>query len=156
MVVAEEVIFISEMSFKPYWRILSLLTTYGGIWSQLDFLLSFTMCYDVISSRRQKENEGWIFGKVLDPQSKGMRRCNRLFLLSCVLGIALDPLFLSVISINPKLSCLYVQKGNLIALTTLRAFIDFAYLTQVHLYSCLPSLFTNCNMYFLYSYFSWN
>lgn len=83
------------------------------------------------SSRPQKENEGWIFGKVLDPQSKGMRRCNRLFLLSCVLGIALDPLFLSVISINPKLSCLYVQKGNLIALTTLRAFIDFAYLTQV-------------------------
>lgn len=92
----------------------------------------------ISTSCREKGNEGWIFGKVLDPQSKGIRRCNRLFLLSCVLGIALDPLFLSVISINPKLSCLYVQKGNLIALTTLRAFIDFAYLTQVPRSPCLP------------------
>ena len=73
----------------------------------------------------------WIFGKVLDPQSTGMRHWNRLFLLSCALGVAVDPLFLSVFSINTKLSCLYVQKGNLIVLTTLRGLVDFAYLVQV-------------------------
>lgn len=73
----------------------------------------------------------WIFGKVLDPQSTGMRHWNRLFLLSCALGVAVDPLFLSVFSINKKLSCLYVQRGNLIVLTTLRGLVDFAYLVQV-------------------------
>lgn len=73
----------------------------------------------------------WIFGKVLDPQSSGMRHWNRLFLLSCALGVAVDPLFLSVFSINKKLSCLYVQRGNLIVLTTLRGLVDFAYLVQV-------------------------
>lgn len=86
-----------------------------------------------LSSRKNfsQGTDGWFFGKVFDPQSKGIRRCNRLFLLLCALGIALDPLFLSVLSINPKLSCLYVQKGSLIALTTLRALIDFGYLSQV-------------------------
>lgn len=73
----------------------------------------------------------WIFGKVLDPQSTGMRHWNRLFLLSCALGVAVDPLFLSVFSINKKLSCLYVQRGNLIVLTSLRGLVDFAYLVQV-------------------------
>lgn len=69
--------------------------------------------------------------RIFDPQSKAMRRWNRYFLLSSALGTALDPLFLSVFSINARLSCLYVQKGILIGLTTTRALVDCGYVTQV-------------------------
>ncbi|KAG0567847.1 hypothetical protein KC19_7G166200 [Ceratodon purpureus] len=90
----------------------------------------------LLSSRRQPFSahrrgvaNKWIF----DPQSKAMRRWNRYFLLSSALGTALDPLFLSVFSIDARLSCLYVQKGILIGLTTMRALVDCAYVTQIWL-----------------------
>lgn len=80
-----------------------------------------------------RTNPSWIFGKVLDPRSGRIRRYNRWFLISCVLGVAVDPLFLSVLAINADLSCLYVQKGLAVGVTALRCIVDIMYLWQMWL-----------------------
>jgi cyclic nucleotide gated channel len=74
-----------------------------------------------------------IFGKVLNPRSNAILRYNQWFLVSCVVGAAIDPLFLSVLAINKELSCLYMQKGFAIAITTLRSLVDIMYMWQIWL-----------------------
>lgn len=50
-----------------------------------------------------------------------------------MVGAAIDPLFLSVLAINKELSCLYMQKGFAIAITTLRSLVDIMYMWQIWL-----------------------
>jgi cyclic nucleotide gated channel len=87
----------------------------------------------VHSDRKSHANRTWIFGKVLDPHSVAIRRANRWFLFSCVVGVAVDPLFLSLLSINSQLSCLYIQVVYAIVVTTLRCLVDAMYLWQIWL-----------------------
>lgn len=84
-------------------------------------------------SRTQNPKSKWIFGKVLDPRNETIRRYNQWFLMSCVLGAAVDPLFISVLSINRDLSCLYVQKGHAISVTILRCLVDITYIWHMWL-----------------------
>lgn len=53
--------------------------------------------------------------------------------MSCVLGAAVDPLFISVLNIDKDLSCLYVQKGYAIAVTALRCLVDIMYMWHMSL-----------------------
>ncbi|CAK9876179.1 unnamed protein product [Sphagnum jensenii] len=87
----------------------------------------------VHSDRKSHANRTWIFGKVLDPHSVAIQRANRWFLFSCVVGVAVDPLFLSLLSINSQLSCLYIQVVYAIVVTTLRCLVDAMYLWQIWL-----------------------
>nr|XP_024397361.1 cyclic nucleotide-gated ion channel 2-like [Physcomitrium patens]PNR39348.1 hypothetical protein PHYPA_019626 [Physcomitrium patens] len=83
--------------------------------------------------RTKDSKSKWIFGEVLDPRNSTIRRYNKWFLLSCVLGAAVDPLFISVLSINKDLSCLYVQKGYAIGVTILRCMVDLVYIWHMWL-----------------------
>jgi hypothetical protein len=87
----------------------------------------------VHSDRKSHASRTWIFGKVLDPRSAAIQRANRWFLFSCVVGVAVDPLFLSLLSINSQLSCLYIQVVYAIVVTTLRCLVDAMYLWQIWL-----------------------
>lgn len=78
------------------------------------------------------ENTVWIFGKVLDPRSKGIKRWNRVFVLSSAWSTAVDPLFLYLLGINKDLSCLFVEQDLAIVVTLLRTSFDF--LKMVHMY----------------------
>lgn len=51
----------------------------------------------------------WWFGSVLDPRSRRIQNWNRLFLISCAFGSAIDPLFLYLFSINKQLTCIFVD-----------------------------------------------
>lgn len=75
----------------------------------------------------------WLFGSVMDPQSRSIKDINRLFLLACTLGMFIDPLFLDTLTIDDKLSCLYVDKRYLLAVSVLRAMIDVIYLWHIWL-----------------------
>lgn len=97
-------LFSSKVSLsRASWTLFSLLKEKGRISSCHSFLKN--CCF----YRKRQSQRTWIFGKVLDPRSDMIRRGNRWFLFGCGFGAAVDPLFLSVLSVNTHLSCLYVQ-----------------------------------------------
>lgn len=75
----------------------------------------------------------WIFGRVLDPRSQGIRRWNRLFLLSSTWSTAVDPLFFYLLSISKELSCLYIDRNFALAVTFLRTLFDSFKLVHMYL-----------------------
>ncbi len=83
--------------------------------------------------RIKRKPPTWLFGTVLNPRSSSIRRYNRWLLISCVVGVAVDPLFLSVLAIHPQLACLYVQKGYALAVLLLRGLVDTMYLWHMWL-----------------------
>ncbi|KAG0567559.1 hypothetical protein KC19_7G143300 [Ceratodon purpureus] len=89
--------------------------------------------HSAVCDKTKTPKSKWIFGKVLDPRNGTIRRYNQWFLMSCVLGAAVDPLFISVLSINRDLSCLYVQKGYAISVTILRCLVDITYIWHMWL-----------------------
>lgn len=80
-----------------------------------------------------KESGEWIFGKVADPRSKIVQLWNRLFLLACFVGVALDPLFLYLLSMQMELVCLFVNKNFAVTITIIRVFIDGLYVCHMWL-----------------------
>ncbi|XP_024526116.1 cyclic nucleotide-gated ion channel 2 isoform X1 [Selaginella moellendorffii] len=79
------------------------------------------------------ESRSWIFGQVLDPRSRYIRAWNRLFLVSRGLSLAIDPLFLYVVSIDEDSTCLHVDGWFAALVTILRAAIDVMLLWHVRL-----------------------
>ncbi|KAH9553090.1 hypothetical protein CY35_09G101200 [Sphagnum magellanicum] len=94
---------------------------------------SFQEKNDPTSSKIKRKPPTWLFGTVLNPRSSSIRRYNRWLLISCVVGVAVDPLFLSVLAIHPQLACLYVQKGYALAVLLLRGLVDTMYLWHMWL-----------------------
>lgn len=75
----------------------------------------------------------WVFGKVLDPRSKAVQEWNRLFLIVCGIGLAIDPLFFYALSVSDKFMCLYVDARFAIAVTALRSMVDAMHLLNIWL-----------------------
>ncbi|KAG6540897.1 hypothetical protein Mapa_017690 [Marchantia paleacea] len=107
-------------------------TSYSCELSHPKFNGPFSM-HEVAKGETQKIKNRWIFGNVLDPQSKSIKRTNRIFLLSSSLGMFIDPLFLYTITINRRLACLHVDQGFATAVTVLRCLVDAMYLWHIWL-----------------------
>ncbi|GLJ35995.1 hypothetical protein SUGI_0721970 [Cryptomeria japonica] len=75
----------------------------------------------------------WIFGRVLDPRSRAIRKWNRFFLLICGLGLAIDPLFFYALSVSEGFMCLYVDGWFAITVTVLRSMCDAMHLWNIWL-----------------------
>ncbi|RLN18775.1 cyclic nucleotide-gated ion channel 2 [Panicum miliaceum] len=74
----------------------------------------------------------WLFGPVLDPRSKRVRRWNRWILLGRAAALAVDPLFFYALSIGRAgQPCLYMDAGLAAAVTALRTCADAAHLAHV-------------------------
>lgn len=71
--------------------------------------------------------------KIFDPQDKFLLLWNKLFVISCILAVSIDPLFfyLPVYSKSPK--CLGIDRKLAIVATTLRTVIDVFYLIHMAL-----------------------
>ncbi|GMH30657.1 hypothetical protein Nepgr_032500 [Nepenthes gracilis] len=69
--------------------------------------------------------------KILDPQDKCLQLWNKLFVVSCILAVSVDPLFFYLPVINPSLNCLGIDRKLAIAATTLRTLIDAFYLIHM-------------------------
>ncbi|RLN41398.1 cyclic nucleotide-gated ion channel 2 [Panicum miliaceum] len=73
-----------------------------------------------------------LFGPVLDPRSKRVRRWNRWILLGRAAALAVDPLFFYALSIGRAgQPCLYMDAGLAAAVTALRTCADAAHLAHV-------------------------
>lgn len=58
---------------------------------------------------------------------------HRVFLLSLLAGMAVDPLFFYLLSVDPSRLCVYVQAGFAVAVTVLRCALDLLFLANMGL-----------------------
>lgn len=69
--------------------------------------------------------------KILDPQGSFLQKWNKIFVLSCVIAVSLDPLFFYIPIINNEKKCLDLDRKLEIAASILRSFTDIFYLIHI-------------------------
>ncbi|KAI4307131.1 hypothetical protein L6164_030350 [Bauhinia variegata] len=69
--------------------------------------------------------------KILDPQGPFLQKWNKIFVLSCVIAVSLDPLFLYVPVINDEKKCLSLDKKMQTVATVLRSFSDIFHIIHI-------------------------
>uniref|UniRef100_A0A6N2LPM0 Cyclic nucleotide-binding domain-containing protein n=2 Tax=Salix TaxID=40685 RepID=A0A6N2LPM0_SALVM len=69
--------------------------------------------------------------KILDPQGPFLQRWNKIFVLSCVIAVSLDPLFFYVPVIDDKKKCLSLDSKMEITASVLRSFTDIFYILHI-------------------------
>eukprot|EP01018_Ginkgo_biloba_P037518 Gb_41576 [translate_table: standard] len=84
-------------------------------------------------ARQSKRRNRWLFGKVLDPRSKDIQKWNRIILLVCAIGLAIDPLFFYVLSISEYQKCLYIDGKFAVVVAVLRSASDAMHLWHIWL-----------------------
>ncbi|XP_028793928.1 probable cyclic nucleotide-gated ion channel 5 isoform X1 [Neltuma alba] len=71
--------------------------------------------------------------KIFDPQDKFLLLWNKLFVISCILAVSIDPLFFYLPVINDSVNCLGIDQNMAIIVSTLRTIIDAFYLIRMAL-----------------------
>ncbi|KNA23297.1 hypothetical protein SOVF_026090 [Spinacia oleracea] len=69
--------------------------------------------------------------KVFDPQDKSLLLWNRLFVISCIVAVSIDPLFFYLPIVEQQKNCLGMDYGLAVTTTTLRTMIDAFYLIHM-------------------------
>ncbi|PSS03948.1 Cyclic nucleotide-gated ion channel like [Actinidia chinensis var. chinensis] len=69
--------------------------------------------------------------KILDPQAPFLQGWNKIFVITCVIAVSLDPLFFYVPVINGVRKCLTLDKGLEIITCVLRSFFDIFYVLHI-------------------------
>lgn len=71
--------------------------------------------------------------KIFDPQDRSLLLWNRLFVISCILAVSIDPLFFYLPIFNHESYCLGIDVNLAVTTTTLRTVIDAFYLIRMAL-----------------------
>lgn len=71
--------------------------------------------------------------KIFDPQDKFLQLWNKLFVVSCILAVSVDPLFFYLPVFNQSSQCLGIDRKLSIIATTFRTIIDAFYLLHMAL-----------------------
>ncbi|KAA8540020.1 hypothetical protein F0562_026712 [Nyssa sinensis] len=69
--------------------------------------------------------------KILDPQGPFLQKWNKIFVLSCVIAVSLDPLFFYIPVINDDKKCLGLDQKLEITASVLRSFTDIFYMIHI-------------------------
>ncbi|XP_073067022.1 probable cyclic nucleotide-gated ion channel 5 isoform X2 [Primulina eburnea] len=69
--------------------------------------------------------------KIFDPQDKFLTLWNKLFVMSCILGVSVDPLFFYLPIFTQSANCLDIDRKLAITATTLRTVVDAFYLIHM-------------------------
>ncbi|XP_047324763.1 probable cyclic nucleotide-gated ion channel 5 [Impatiens glandulifera] len=69
--------------------------------------------------------------KIFDPQDKIILFCNRVLVISCIIAVSIDPLFLYVAVFDYEQSCLGIDSELAHTVTTSRTLIDSFYLIRI-------------------------
>ncbi|CAD5179024.1 unnamed protein product [Musa acuminata subsp. malaccensis] len=69
--------------------------------------------------------------KVLDPQGPFLQKWNKIFVLSCVVAISVDPLFFYIPFVNDKDTCVDLDENLVITASVLRSFTDIFYVLHI-------------------------
>ncbi|KAK8958676.1 Cyclic nucleotide-gated ion channel 1 [Platanthera guangdongensis] len=68
---------------------------------------------------------------VLDPQGPFLQRWNKIFVLSCVVAVSVDPLFFYIPVVDGNNNCLDLDKKLEITASVLRSFTDIFYVLHI-------------------------
>ncbi|KAF9662741.1 hypothetical protein SADUNF_Sadunf18G0085800 [Salix dunnii] len=71
--------------------------------------------------------------KIFDPQDKFLQFCNKLFLISCILAVSVDPLFFYLPVFSDSENCLEIDRKLATIATSLRTIVDAFYLIRMAL-----------------------
>ncbi|CAK9183326.1 unnamed protein product [Ilex paraguariensis] len=71
--------------------------------------------------------------KIFDPQDKFLLLWNKLFVISCILAVSVDPLFFYLPVFDSSSNCLGIQRKLAITATILRTIVDAFYLIHMAL-----------------------
>lgn len=71
--------------------------------------------------------------KIFDPQDKILLLWNKLFVVSCILAVSVDPLFFYLPVFDNKSKCLQIDRKLAVIATTLRTVVDAFYLIHIAL-----------------------
>lgn len=71
--------------------------------------------------------------KIFDPQDTFLLRMNRLFVISCILAVSVDPLFFYLPAVDEEKDCLGIDRNLAVTSTTLRTLLDLFYLIRIYL-----------------------
>jgi cyclic nucleotide gated channel len=69
--------------------------------------------------------------RVLDPQGPFLQRWNKIFVISCLIAVSVDPLFLYISVIGGDNNCMYLDKKLARVASILRFFTDIFYLLHM-------------------------
>lgn len=69
--------------------------------------------------------------KILDPQGSFLQKWNKIFVLSCMLAVSLDPLFFYIPVIDDDRKCLVLDKKLEKTASVLRSFTDIFYIIHI-------------------------
>ncbi|OMO99631.1 hypothetical protein CCACVL1_03700 [Corchorus capsularis] len=69
--------------------------------------------------------------KVLDPQGSFLQRWNKIFVLSCIIAVSIDPLFFYIPIINDDKKCLALDEKMETTASVLRSFTDIFYIIHI-------------------------
>ncbi|XP_035835558.1 cyclic nucleotide-gated ion channel 4 isoform X3 [Helianthus annuus] len=96
---------------------------------------------DQTTDEDNEEDEEYILGPcgargraTLDPRAPWVHEWNRVFLLVCVMGLFVDPLFFYTLSISESCMCVYVDGWLAISVTVLRCMTDVFHVLNLWLH----------------------
>ncbi|KAL7158256.1 hypothetical protein ABFS83_02G130200 [Erythranthe nasuta] len=69
--------------------------------------------------------------KIFDPQDKSLLLWNKLLVISCILAVSIDPLFLYLPVFQDDKMCLHIHNSLAYTTTTLRSIIDAFYIVRM-------------------------
>lgn len=69
--------------------------------------------------------------KILDPQGTFLQKWNKIFVLSCIIAVSLDPLFFYIPIIDDDKKCLTLDRTLQTTASVLRSFTDIFYLIHI-------------------------
>lgn len=69
--------------------------------------------------------------KILDPQGPFLQKWNKIFVLSCVIAVSLDPLFFYIPVVNDDMKCLDLDGKLETTASVLRSFTDIFYILHI-------------------------
>lgn len=102
-----------------------------GLESSSERFKRFTGTIRSFSFGKSREEDEGSVKKILDPQGPFLQKWNKIFVLSCVIAISLDPLFFYIPIINGDKKCLDLDRRMGLAASVLRFFTDIFYLIHI-------------------------
>lgn len=81
--------------------------------------------------RKKTENVSGSWKKILNPQGSFLQNWNKIFLLTCIVALALDPLFFYIPVVDGQRKCLNLDVKLEITACVLRTFVDAFYIIHM-------------------------
>lgn len=95
------------------------------------FLEGISRGLGMISERVKGFNRSSSNKKILDPQEPFLQRWNKIFVISCVMAVSLDPLFFYIPLVDAEKMCLSLDTKLEIIACVLRSLTDLLYVFHI-------------------------